>query len=115
MRLFPIMDVGGHEFRSLGDGLKACRKEGLLFAVVAVPWDMIGPHDNQAQRNHDQTLERLAQRGGLSACEALAVLGDRGYHDVRFTVPHAHYVLHNLVVAWLENQPAANTPDTVST
>jgi hypothetical protein len=38
---------------------------------------MIAPHEEQAQRNHSQTLKRLAERMGLSACEAIAVLEDR--------------------------------------
>lgn len=45
---------------------------------TSIPWDMIAPHEKQAMANHGgQSLERLAQRGGLSACEALAVLEDR--------------------------------------
>lgn len=42
-----------------------------------IPWAMIAPHAEQARRNHMQTLEQLAQRGGLCACEAIAVLEDR--------------------------------------
>ena len=41
-----------------------------------VPWDLVAPHERQALRNHDQTLERLAERGGLSPAELLAVLED---------------------------------------
>jgi len=43
----------------------------------AVPWVTIEPHEAQARRNHDQSLERLAQRGGLSPMEAVLVLEDR--------------------------------------
>ena len=42
-----------------------------------LPWSAIEPHREQAQKNHCQTLERLAERGGLSWCETLAVLEDR--------------------------------------
>ena len=42
-----------------------------------IPWEVIGPHAAQAERNHGQSLERLAQRGGLSTCEAVAVIEDR--------------------------------------
>jgi len=45
----------------------------------SIPWGMIEPHHAQAAKNHDQTLERLAHRGGLSLCEALAVLEDRAW------------------------------------
>lgn len=45
----------------------------------SIPWSVIAPHEAQAQRNHDQTLELLAQRGGLGAIEAVAVLEDQAY------------------------------------
>lgn len=40
-------------------------------------WEIIAPHQKQAKANHSQTLERLAERGGLAPCEILAVLQDR--------------------------------------
>lgn len=42
-----------------------------------IPFAMIAPHESQATKNHWQTLNRLAERGGLSACEALAIMEDR--------------------------------------
>lgn len=45
----------------------------------SIPWELIAPHAKQADRNHGQTLERLAARGGLSACEAIAVIEDRSW------------------------------------
>ena len=45
----------------------------------AVSWGLVAAHEDQALRNHFQTLERLAQRGGLSPSELWAVL-----HDVPF-------------------------------
>ena len=41
---------------------------------VTIPWKSIAPHEKQALINHGQSLEKLASRGGLSWCEALAVL-----------------------------------------
>jgi len=47
----------------------------------SIPWRVIAPHEQQAQRNHGgQTLQRLKERGGLCACEATAVLEDRPWH-----------------------------------
>lgn len=46
-------------------------------AVDFLPWEMIAPHEDQARYNHDQTLERLAERGGLDPREAVAVLTGR--------------------------------------
>ena len=56
-----------------------------LFPIMdgpAIPWRLIAPHERQARRNHDQSLERLAERSGLSCCEALAVLEDRQWHSM---------------------------------
>lgn len=55
-----------------------------------IPWEMIAPHAAQAQENHDQTLERLNERGGLSPCEACAVLEDRPWR--RMDEPHSKTV-----------------------
>jgi hypothetical protein len=44
-----------------------------------IPWEMIAPHEGQARLNHGQSLERLAERGGLAACEAVAVLENRAW------------------------------------
>ena len=42
-----------------------------------IPWAIIAPHETQAHVNHSQDLNELASRGGLSACEAVAVIEDR--------------------------------------
>lgn len=56
MKEFPIMTNKGHEY---------------------IPYDVIKPHEEQALKNHGgQTLDRLAERGGLSWAEAYAVLTD---------------------------------------
>jgi hypothetical protein len=39
----------------------------------SLPWEMIAPYERQAKRNYDQSLKRLAERGGLSCAEAMAV------------------------------------------
>jgi len=56
------------------------RLEARLFPIMggpAIPWAALAPHEAQAQRNHGQSLERLAQRGGLDPAEAVAILEDR--------------------------------------
>jgi hypothetical protein len=45
--------------------------------IKAIPWAAIAPHEAQAQRNHSQSLNRLAQRSGLSVDEAVAVMLDQ--------------------------------------
>lgn len=44
-----------------------------------VPWSLIAPYEHQAHTNHRQTLTRLAERGGLSICEAMAVMSSVRY------------------------------------
>ena len=49
----------------------------------SIPWELIAPHEAQAQRNHGgQTLQRLAERGGLDAMEAVAVIEDTDYRNM---------------------------------
>ena len=54
--------------------------EERLFPIMdgpAIPWSAIAPYESRAKKNHGQSLQRLAERGGLSCGEALAVLEDR--------------------------------------
>lgn len=55
----------------------------ILGTKSTIPWSAIARHDEQAKKNHYQTLERLAERGGLSWDEALAVLEDRPWKSMR--------------------------------
>lgn len=46
----------------------------------SIPWAMIAPHEGRALRNHGgQSLERLAERGGLDPIEIRATLEERGF------------------------------------
>lgn len=47
-----------------------------------IPWSIIQPHEAQALKNHYQTLQRLAERGGLDWNETLAVLTDSDFHRI---------------------------------
>lgn len=44
-----------------------------------IPYEIIKSHEDQAIKNHGQTLERLTQRGGLSWSEVYAVLTDNDF------------------------------------
>lgn len=62
------------------------RLEARRFPIMggpSIPWRMIAPHEGQARGNHEQSLERLAERGGLDCREAVAVLTDRKWREVR--------------------------------
>lgn len=89
---FPILAS------SLREAQPYVAKGSAHFHVVHVPWEMLVPHMRQAMVNHDQTLERLAERGGLSACEAVAVLKDRPWHAMN---PNdANFELLCMVQGW---------------
>jgi hypothetical protein len=44
-----------------------------------VPWEFVAPHEQQAIKNHDQTLKRLAARGGLSWSELDLIIRDQDW------------------------------------
>jgi hypothetical protein len=58
--------INGRRFPVLGGGM-------------TVPWLMLAPHEPQAVDNHGQTLQRLAERGGLGWAEMLCVLEGRSW------------------------------------
>ena len=81
-------------------------------SIKAIPWAVIQPHERQAQRNHgQQTLNRLAQRGGLDVTEAVSVMMDQDY--TRFVPAWARAKLMAMVWAYERDEatkiPAATT------
>lgn len=74
----------------------------------SVPWDFIAPYEKRAKSNHSQSLERLAQRGGLGPMEMYAVLRDIPYHDVENFGIHndaeAIEVINFWVKEWLQGE-----------
>lgn len=64
-----------------------------------VPFAMLVPHEAQALSNHDQTLSRLAERGGLSVGETIAILEGRKWGSVAECIENEHYLI-NKVREW---------------
>ncbi len=54
---------------------------GYRHSTWYVPWGMIAPYEDRAQSNHGQSLERLADRGGLSPGEFLSVVNDKRWSE----------------------------------
>lgn len=98
MRMFPILISTWR----VKDEIDAVRDFGSPYMCVCLPWDMIAPHERQAQKNHSQTLARLAERGGLGADEAIAVLEDREWRSMKDG--QAHHDLCKMVAAWVTEQ-----------
>ena len=104
MKMFDIIVT--RERVGQNDDIEAARAFGTPYVCVCVPWEMIAPHEAQALRNHDQTLARLHQRGGLAPCEALAVLEDRAWHPMN--AGKANHDLCRQVAAWIDEQLIAD-------
>lgn len=49
----------------------------IIGTKLSFPSVLLKPHEKQAQKNHQQSLETLRERGGLSECEMVAILEDR--------------------------------------
>ena len=60
----------------------------------SIPWEAISAHESQARANHGQSLDALAQRGGLSPYELLAVLFDQPFW--RCSLPEPATVIKKL-------------------
>lgn len=60
-----------------------CREmEARRFPIMrgpSVPWEVMRPHESMAQKNHSQTLQQLAERGGLAPGEAWCVVSGIQY------------------------------------
>lgn len=69
-RQFPVLDQ------------RSQKDKQLVQFPRSVPWSLLAPHEKQALKNHDQNLETLAERGGLSPCEILAVVEDRSWKRI---------------------------------
>lgn len=65
-------------------------------APESIPWEWLIEHEEQAKRNHRQSLERLAERGGLSPMELYAVMHDLDYGELR----QRHYA-DDFFLKWL--------------
>lgn len=47
-----------------------------------IPWALIAPHEPRVLANHGQTLQRLAERGGLCSRELWCVFHDKRLREM---------------------------------
>lgn len=52
----------------------------ILKTMLAIDFDLL--NEEWARKNHGQSLRRLAERGGLSLCEAAAIVKRRAWHSL---------------------------------
>ena len=71
-----------------------------------IPWELIAPHEGQAQENHGQDLKTLAYRGGLAWDEAYAVLTNIKYPSREEYISMECYKekVEKMCWKWLESQ-----------
>jgi len=74
MKTFPILD----------SCVRRCREQHFQ-SPLGVSFDLVKRHEQQAFTNHSQSVERLAERGGLSWFELLMVISDKGPRDEYWT------------------------------
>jgi len=74
----PTIPVVRDDFPVMWPWEERRRKEWLrLECPKSVPWGFVEPHEQVVCDNHRQTLQRLAQRGGLSVCELVCLVEHR--------------------------------------
>lgn len=70
-----------------------------------IPWDVLAPHEARAIRNHCQTLERLAERGGLAWSEIVCILLDKPWkYAQNIPTDVARNAVLKYVAAWEAEQ-----------
>ncbi|WP_140419925.1 hypothetical protein [Achromobacter denitrificans] len=78
--------------------------------LIEIPFAMIEPHEAQAKRNHGQTLDHLAARGGLSVPEALDIIEGRRIGSSKNSLHNEQYLIE-LVRDWRADLPLCARAD----
>ena len=64
--------------------------------MSGIPFAMLVPHEAQALANHGQSLDRLAQRGGLCVSEAISILEGRTWGSVAICIENERYLINKV-------------------
>jgi hypothetical protein len=67
---------------------KEYKADGLAI-LETIPWSMIAHAEEQAFKNHSQSLTTLNRRGGLSPSEAVAVIKGLPWRSISQTMTEA--------------------------
>lgn len=92
--IFPVKLE--YDFRQ--QTVRRLREHGDLYACVGVPRAMLVGRADRFLRNHGATLNELAQRGGISIDECIAVLEDRRWAHI--DEAEAHSSMRQKILAW---------------
>lgn len=72
--------------------------------VRRVPMSLFRGCDEWCQKFHGQSLERIAERGGFDAHEALRVVCNLVHHPAHLSNDDAHRILYAMVVMYRRGQ-----------
>lgn len=99
----PIMTGGDLDLRR--------RRGERLVIVKSVPLAMFdGMSERQSERNHQQTLARIRERGGFDAGEVVAVLSGQSWDVLGSVTEEAwHRILYAMVVQHNRGKRVAET------
>lgn len=75
-----------------------------LGRYVYVPWEILRPHNDQAIKNHGSNLDSLAENGGLTPVEIVAILTGISWVE-SLEIPNADGKLAELIAQWYQSQP----------
>lgn len=67
-----------------------------------IPRGLLMIHEGQAWKNHGQSLTRLAERGGLSWAEALAIIEGKDWHDAEHNENAAEIIVKKMVAEYMK-------------
>lgn len=73
-----------------------------------IPYGLLMIHAGQALKNHGQSLEQLASRGGLSWKEALAIIEGKDFNDIQHDNNASEVIVRKMADDYMRGQPAAN-------
>lgn len=52
----------------------------------SVPWEVMVPHESRCQKNHGQSIKRIAERGGFSSGEAYCIVNNLDWYEMEKTI-----------------------------
>lgn len=87
------------------------RRGERIVLVKSIPWEMIGDEacERQSQKNHSQTLDRIRERGGFGAGEAIRIMSSLAWDNPELKIPEreAHRILYSMMVLFNRGQRVA--------
>lgn len=75
--------------------METARKFPIIHTNENIEWNIVEPYRERALINHGQTLERIAERGGLDWYEMFCLLLDKPFRDIplNYNLDYKPYVM----------------------